>query len=171
VLRELDRGIFTYLMSCWAETEAAKHKRWCARCSKCARIYLYLAANGIDPEEEAGFQDNLLEEQYAHLFNVFGHAEGTGFDAFGTNRGEQVFAFYLAYLRGRRDPLVENFAASPMFCETAADFEARLEEYFGLHPEKLSPMRYKSRIDALFSTALSRTREEIAELMRKTRTG
>jgi hypothetical protein len=32
---------FPYLMSCWAENEHARDKRWCGACSKCARMYVY----------------------------------------------------------------------------------------------------------------------------------
>lgn len=164
VLKFLDRRLFTYLMSCWAETDKALHKRWCADCSKCARIYIYLLANGIDPESEAGFEDNLLELHYEHLYNVFGEAEGTGFDSFGTNHNEQVFAFYLTWLRGRRDPLIEKFAESALFEDVEKNFNVFLEEYYGLFSEQLSPPRYKQSIDAIYTEALSRVRDEIVRL-------
>lgn len=164
LLKHLDRDSFSYLMSCWAETDKALHKRWCAACSKCARIYIYLLANGIDPESEAGFEDNMLEDRYVQLFNVFGEADGTGFDAFGTNRGEQIFAFYLAWLHGSRGPLIEKFIKSPLFEEVDRDFDIFLEEYYGLHPEQLTPPRYKERIDSIYSEALAKAREEIIRL-------
>jgi hypothetical protein len=164
MLKYLDRSVCSYLMSCWAETDKALHKRWCAACSKCARIYLYLSANGIDPEAEAGYEDNLLENGYEHLYNVFGEAQGTGFDAFGTNREEQTFAFYLAWLQGRSDPLIEKFLASPLFGEVTEKFDAYLKEYYGLHPEQLSPPRYKERIDALYREGLAEARRELIHL-------
>lgn len=155
-----------YLMSCWAETEAAKEKRWCADCSKCGRIYLYLAANGIDPVKDTGFKDNLFLEENERLFNVFGRkAVGTGFDAFGTNRDEQLLAFYLAYLRGNRDPLVKKFSMMETKKEAEARFEELVNRYFSLQRELITPPQWKKKIDRIFRDSLKKTREEIYKLL------
>jgi hypothetical protein len=154
-----------FLMSCWAETEAAKNKRWCAECSKCARIYLYLAANGIDPIKETGFKDNLFLAEKERFFNAFGQrAAGTGFDAFGTNRDEQLLGFYLTYLRGNRDPLVNKFISSPIFKETQARFKYLVTKYFTLKPEVLTPPQWKRKIDKIFAESLKQARDEIEKL-------
>lgn len=151
-----------YLMSCWAETLNAKDKRWCANCSKCARIYLYLSANGIDPIKEAGFQDDLFAEKNAPLYNIFGQkAAGTGFDAFGTNYDEQLLAFYLCYLRGNRSPLVSRFAASETKAEAEAKFPELLKTYFSLHEEHITPPQWKRKIDKIYKESLKNAVTEI----------
>lgn len=158
---------FRFLMSCWAETESAKDKRWCADCSKCARIYVYLTANGIDPIKDAGFEDNMLVAEKAHLFNVFGaHATGTGWDAFGLNTEEQALAFYLTYLRGNRDPLVVKFAHSEMFNDTKMRFKNLLNEYYQLHPEQSMPPQWRRRINKIFNDSLKDSRLEIEKIVR-----
>lgn len=157
-----------YLMSCWAETKAAANKRWCADCSKCARIFLYLAANGIEPVRDAGFQDNLFLPAYRQFYNVFdGYAKGTGFDAFGTNRDEQLLAFYLTYLRGNRQPLVKEFAGSPAKAEAEARFNELVDKYFCLHPEWITPVQWKKKIDRIFQESLKAARDEISHLTAK----
>ncbi|MDD5043172.1 MAG: hypothetical protein PHD51_00685 [Patescibacteria group bacterium] len=164
ILKNRYHSSLKYLMSCWAETEAAKDKRWCADCSKCARIYLYLSANGIDPEE-AGFKDNLFASDREKLFNIFGRpAVGTGFDAFGTNRDEQLLAFYLTYLRGNRDPLVEKFAVSSAKKEAEDRFEELFLKYFFIHEEHITPPQWKEKIDKIFRESLEQTKKEILSL-------
>jgi hypothetical protein len=156
---------FKYLMSCWAETEAAKDKRWCAHCSKCARLYVYMTANGIDPQREAGFEDNMFTDDKAELFNVFGsHATGTGWDAFGLNTDEQALAFYLTYLRGNRDPLVVRFSKSPLFAATKKRFNQLMKEYYYLHEEKVTPLQWRNKIHKIYKSALTDLRKEIRSL-------
>lgn len=167
VLKDRYRHIFKYLMSCWAETKAAKHKRWCAVCSKCARIFLYLSAHGVNPEKEAGFQDNLFKTGNERLFNIFGEkVVGTGFDAFGTNRDEQLFAFYLTYLRGNRQPLVKKFASLPLLKEAESRFDEFLHKYFTLQKEFVTPPQWKQKLDHIFNESLSKARQEIINLKR-----
>ena len=155
---------FHHLMSCWSEEEdiGSKTKRWCGSCTKCARIYIYLIANGIDPRKEAGFEDDMLVEQKKKLFNVFGKkASGTGWDAFGLNTDEQALAFYLAYQRGHRDPLLIRFAKSPLFRTTQKRFDELMKEYYGLHKEQTTPPQWKKQINALYQDSLSRVHKEL----------
>jgi hypothetical protein len=157
---------FKLLMSCWAETEAAADKRWCADCSKCARMYVFMTANGIDPISEAGFKDNMFVEEKAPLYNVFGQrASGTGWDAFGLNTDQQALAFYLTYQRGNRDPLVKRFAASPLYKQTEARYEELIQEYYSLHPETTTPPQWKTRVDQLYSQALAEIRVKLFKLI------
>jgi len=156
---------FKFLMSCWSEVEEGKNKRWCGNCSKCARLYVYLTANGINPIKEAGFKDNMFHLSKAHLFNVFGQkASGTGWDAFGLNTEEQILAFYLTYLRGNRDPLAKRFVKTPLFKEAKQRFNELVEEYYSLHEEYLSPPQWKKKIDRIFTTTLKEIKKELFDL-------
>jgi len=156
---------FTYLMSCWAETEAARDKRWCGVCSKCARTYVYLTANGIDPKRETGFKDDMFALDKEHLYNVFGKkASGTGWDAFGLNTEEQGLAFYLTYLRGLKGPLIEKFTHTPLFKEVEKNFMELIKKYYQLHPEMITPPQWKSRINRIFTQTLKECSIEAIEL-------
>lgn len=158
---------YKYLMSCWAEKKEGKDKRWCGICTKCARLYIYLLANGIDPIKEAGFEDNMLIRSKKDLYNVFEHkASGTGWDAFGVNRDEQALSFHLAYLRGCREDLVVQYTKTQLFKKTEKRFEELVGEYFGLHPEKTMPLQWKKKIEKIFSNSLARARKEIINLPR-----
>jgi hypothetical protein len=161
------KNTFEHLMSCWSEENDAgsKSKRWCGTCTKCARLYIYLVANGVDPTVEAGFEDNMLSLDKVHLFNVFGKkASGTGWDAFGLNTDEQSFAFYIAYLRGNRDPLVIQFKKSPLFKYAKNKFHELLTEYFGLHTEQTTPPQWKKKIHSIFKNSLSVVQKELIKL-------
>lgn len=156
---------FHYLMSCWAETIEAKDKRWCAHCSKCARLYIYMTAVGIDPIKDAGFLDNMLTEDKAPLYNVFGNkASGTGWDAFGLNTQEQALAFYLSYLRGYRDPLIIQFLKTPLFEATKSQFKELIDEFFGLDYEQTTPPQWRKKINRIYGDALSDIKKELMKL-------
>ncbi len=153
-----------YLMSCWDSTA---HSRWCQNCTKCARMYVYLRANGIDPKE-AGFTENMFTEKKKKLFNVFGvNATGTGWDAMGLNTHEQALAFYLCVKRGYTDPLVKEFAAQPLFLFVEKNIDALLEEYFSLHTEASTPSRWKQKVDRIYTSYLEKTKKNIYSLCQK----
>lgn len=153
---------FPYLMSCWSETEAGRNKRWCGNCSKCARIYVFLVAWGIDPIKTVGFKDNMFAGKKRHLFNVFGdRASGTGWDAFGLNTDEQAFAFYLSYLRGNTDPLVAKFKTTKYFADIEKNLGKYFKEYLTLHEEHLTPKKWRREINKIFSNELGKARKEI----------
>jgi len=156
---------FKYLMSCW---EGEDRKRWCGNCSKCARLYLYISAMGVNPIKEAGFVDNMFLPEKSHLYNVFGRkASGSGWDSFGLNKEEQMLAFYICWLRGVDEPLVNEFAQSELFEETKNNFRDMVDEYFYLHEETTTPPQWKKKIDKIFNHSLRNVRKELRTLRRK----
>ena len=155
---------FKYLMSCWAETQAAENKRWCAECSKCARLYIYMLANGIDPQKEGGFQDDMLALEKKGLYNVFDqNASGTGWDAFGLNLEEQSLAFLMAIERGHQGPLLDLFKQTENYQQAMDHFEELVDEYYGLHDESTSPPQWKKKIDKMYAKTLKDLRYEILD--------
>ncbi|OGG21380.1 hypothetical protein A3D03_05670 [Candidatus Gottesmanbacteria bacterium RIFCSPHIGHO2_02_FULL_40_13] len=160
------KDTFRFLMSCWSETDFGKNKRWCGHCSKCARIYVYLTAIGVNPRKEAGFEDDMFDASKKHLFNVFGQkATGTGWDAFGLNTNEQSLAFYLSCLRGYKHGLLKEFKKSPLFLETRKKIHHLLKEYFSLHSEQVTPPQWKKKIDNIIRSTLQDFRTEIFRLV------
>lgn len=158
------KNTFRNLMSC-GSSHKSRVSRWCGTCSKCARLFLYLSANGIDPIKEAGFADNMFENSKRGLFNVFGKpAEGALSDAFGLNTEEQVLAFYLCYLRGIKGPLVEEFLKTEHFIEMEKHFEALVDKYFSRHDERVMPSFCKSTLYKLYDEVLTEVRQKIKAL-------
>jgi len=153
-----------YLMSCWDSTQ---HSRWCQCCSKCARMYLFLSANGIDPKE-AGFTENMFTEEKKGLFNVFGsHASGTGWDAMGLSTNEQALAFYLCTRRGHTDPLIKDFMLQPLYSYVKKNTDSLIEEYFSLHNEIITPSQWKKQVDRLYTSYLVKTKKHLYALCQK----
>lgn len=159
---------FIYLMSCWAENENARNKRWCGNCSKCARLYIYLSALGVHPIKDAGFKDNMLKRNKMQFFNVFGTlATGTGWDSFGLNTEEQALAFYLSYLRGNREPLIQKFTKTQHFDYIKTHYALLIHKYFSLTKEHITPHQWKGQIDAVCRRTLSTIKKELLVLKKK----
>lgn len=159
--------VFNNLMSCGSSHEQDK-SRWCGDCSKCARLYLYLSANGIDPRKEAGFQENMFKKSKKQLYNSFGQtAKGELFDAFGLNTEEQSLAFYLCFLRGVKDPLVQEFANTHAFLEVQERFPFLIDEYYSYCEEKVAPLFCKNDLYKIYDGALEKIRKDLKILQIK----
>lgn len=166
ILKSLSKEtIFNSLMSCGSSHEDDE-SRWCNTCSKCARLYLYLSANGIDPIKEAGFKENMFKMSKIGLYNSFGKtAEGDLYDSFGLNTEEQSLAFYLCYLRGLRDPLVREFKKTQAFLETKDRFLFLIEEYYSHCEDSVMPLFCKNKLYKYYEDTLEKVREELKNLM------
>ncbi|MFA4827401.1 MAG: hypothetical protein WC596_04105 [Candidatus Shapirobacteria bacterium] len=161
---EFSKNTFKNLMSCGSAHECAE-SRWCGKCSKCARLYLYLSANGINPLKEVGFGENMFKTSKQGLYNVFGQtAAGSLFDAFGLNTEEQAFAFYLCYLRGIKDPLVNKFTKTKYFKDVENRFDYFLNEYYRQHEERVTPSVCKQALSKLCEGILARVRKKAKAL-------
>jgi len=146
--------IAKYQMSCWAEKKQAKKKRWCGNCSKCARLYIFLLAVGVDPKR-VDFEDNMLSEKNRKFFSVFEgvkRSEG-GYDASKLGRDEQLLAFYLAYKRGVRGLLMDVFIKNHL--TEASNREAELRKtFFSVYPASTIPEELKPRILSIYKREL-----------------
>lgn len=151
-----------YLMSCWADHSGAENSRWCCECSKCARIFLFLAANGVDPQVEVDFPDNLFEEKYFSLFNVFQNSthllrkKGATYDSLGTNRDEQLLAFYLAYRNGFSGYVIDKFVSYGLKDEAEKRFADLLSKYYGFVDNRMIPKFYRDAVHDLLQDSLAR---------------
>lgn len=100
-----------YQTSCNNEKHSARLKRWCAQCITCAEDFVYLLALGIDPKT-VDYQDDLLSRKKKKLFYLFGNqTESANIETkdFTFFRNEQIYAFYLAYKRGIRGKLMDEY--------------------------------------------------------------
>lgn len=153
---------FPYLMSCW---DGSEEKRWCGKCTKCARLYLYLSAMGVNPIEEAGFEDDMFSEDKIDLYNAFGEkASGLGWDSFGLNKEEQELSFYICAKLGYKSPLVEIFKNSEAFARVEENLTTMVDEYLGLHEEHTSPLIWRTQINEIYNKALKKVRDRVFSL-------
>lgn len=143
-----------YQMSCSAEAEPAKTKRWCGVCSKCARIYIFLRALGISPTR-VGFNQDMLSERKRHLYSLFqnGKVKDSTYDQSGLGRDEQLLAFYLAYKKGAKGKLIWEFKKK--FLREARMKEKELrEKFFGIHTATTIPTEFKNHLLRIYKEEL-----------------
>jgi hypothetical protein len=101
--------IAKYQNSCFGTNKEATTRRWCGTCSKCARMYIFLKAIGVDPGV-VGFTTNMLTADKKNLYSLFGcQSTDSSYDCSGIGRDEQLLAFYLAAKRGAKEPLINQF--------------------------------------------------------------
>jgi hypothetical protein len=146
-----------YQMSC-GEVEVEKiENRWCQNCSKCARIYIFLLANGIDPKK-VGFKVDMLDLKYKNKFSVFnGKNEKTyGYDKSLLGRDEQLLAFLLAFERGVKGKLIEIFKKN--YLKEAKEREKELrKKFFGIHSTRTLPEELKDKVLKIYREELRRS--------------
>ncbi|MCX8178428.1 MAG: hypothetical protein N3D75_01205 [Candidatus Aenigmarchaeota archaeon] len=128
--------------------------RWCHYCTKCARIYLFFKAIGIDPKL-VGFKKDLFSKNFMNNFSIFnGKTENAVvYDYSGLGRDEQLFAFYLAYRNGQKGKAIELF--KKRYLNEAKQREDELiNEFFGIFEPKTIPKEYKSNILSIYKEEL-----------------
>lgn len=155
ILHHRYKNLAKYQMSCWAENKQAKKKRWCGNCSKCARIYIFLLAMGVDPKR-VDFQDNMLAEKNRGHFSVFEGVKRNegGYDASKLGRDEQLLAFYLAYKRGVRGPLMDLFIKNYLTESSNRERELRKTFFSVYYPASTIPEELKPRVLSIFKREL-----------------
>lgn len=144
-----------YQLSCFADEEEAKNRRWCGVCTKCARMYIFMMALGINPKK-VGFTQKMLTAKKRHLFAVFPNRKGnqdSAFDQSQAARDEQLLAFTLAYKRGVRGELMNEFARR--FGREGRGKELQLrEKYFGIHSSNTLTYELKKPLLRIFEEEL-----------------
>jgi hypothetical protein len=143
-----------YQMSC-GEIEVEKiENRWCQNCSKCARIYIFLLANGVDPKK-VGFNVDMLDLKYKNKFSIFnGKNEKTyGYDKSLLGRDEQLLAFLLAFKRGVKGKLMEFFKKNYLK-ETKEREEELRKKFFGIHSTRTLPEELKDKVLKIYREEL-----------------
>lgn len=143
-----------YQSSCDLENKPKNNGRWCAACSKCGRIYIFLMALGINPKT-VGFKNNLLAKKYLSLYSIFEtrNVKAYGYDQSRAGMDEQIFAFYLAYKRGVKEPLISKFAKKYLKYASSNEKSFR-RKFFGIHSYKTVPSQFKAKILRIFHQEL-----------------
>lgn len=144
-----------YQMSCFADEIEAKNKRWCGKCSKCARMYIFMLALGISPRT-VGFTTNMLSLSKKHLFAVFPDRKSvmdSAFDQSNAARNEQLLAFTMAAKRGVKGPLMTLFIKHNFKEGKKREKEMR-DKYFGIHTSNTLTYELKKPLMSIFEEEL-----------------
>lgn len=144
-----------YQSSCDLPQKPKDEGRWCENCSKCARIYIFLLATGIDPKR-VGFRHNLLRMKYLPLYALFSSSKikEFGYDQAQIGHDEQVFAFYLAYMRGIRGGVMREFVKH--YLPYAKKNERRFRKtFYSLHSTKTIPYELRAKVLKIYRQELN----------------
>ena len=152
-----------FQMSCFSEDEEAKRSRWCGKCEKCARMYIFFRALGIRPERVGFYSNHMLDMEKKKLYPLFDHGgSNSAYGGSGLGRDEQLLAFYLAYKNGVKGALMDEFL-SLYLDEAEKKKEKLMKEYFNLHSSYSLPSSLRKRVLRIYekekeslSTYLSR---------------
>lgn len=115
-----------YQYSCFAEEASRSTSRWCGMCEKCATMYLFFKALGIDPMT-VGMKDNLFKENKRKLYVLFDSSKRKD-----TWRDEQLLAFYLAFKNNSKGALIDEFQTRYLKEASSRQKELR-QKFFGIH--------------------------------------
>jgi len=145
-----------YQMSCFPdENDHGKTAHWCGHCTKCARNFAFMKANGVDPAR-TGFTTDMFGEGFAQYFALLRERKGpaVGYDATPCGRDEQLYALYLALRRGARGGVIDLFRSR--FLAEAERREAELHErFFTVQPSRTIPAHLREAAVRLYAAALA----------------
>lgn len=147
--------IAKYQSSCDLPDKPKSAGRWCEHCSKCARMYIFLLAHGINPKT-VGFKHDMLKQKYLGYYAIFseGRIQDFGYDQSEAGKNEQILAFRMAYKRGFRGPVMRAF--SRHYGVFAKKHERKLREvFFGIHSTRTIPGDLRSRVLRIYKTSLA----------------
>lgn len=155
ILHQRYPQIGKYQSSCFPDmTEKNKRKRWCCRCSKCARIFIMFKALGINPKK-MGFHENMLQKQYSDFFPIFnGHKFDNSYDSTGLSKDEQLFAFLLAFKNRSRGYLIDKFKEKYLKEVSSREDEFH-KTFFRTHSFETVPPLIKMQLESIFKESLS----------------
>ncbi|MBU0627712.1 MAG: hypothetical protein KKC75_00860 [Nanoarchaeota archaeon] len=140
-----------YQMSCSLLNTRKRKERWCYNCPMCAKSFLYLSANGVDPKT-ANFNTNLFGKEHIGLYPLFSKPTRV-YEKPLAVRDEQLFAFYLAYRGGVVGDLIEKFKVE--FFEEAKSREDELHKKFlGVHEPKSMSGPVKGKVLSILKEEL-----------------
>ncbi|OGG11360.1 hypothetical protein A2Z00_04705 [Candidatus Gottesmanbacteria bacterium RBG_13_45_10] len=150
--------IAKYQTSCDLMEKPKGDGRWCENCSKCGRMYIYLLAHGIDPKV-VGFKRDLLRSKYHHIYSIFATSRirEFGYDQSEVGKNEQILAFYLAYKRGYKGPVMHTFVKRYLLYAKKHERELR-QNFFGLHSTRTIPHDLKPKVMRIFHQELDALR-------------
>lgn len=155
ILHKRYPAIAKYQSSCDLPEKPKNSGRWCEHCSKCARMYIFLLAHGINPKT-VGFKHDLLKQKYLGYFSIFseGRIQDFGYDQSEAGKNEQILAFRMAYKRGFRGPVMRAFTRH--YGAYAKKHERKLRQtFFSIHSTRTIPTDLRTRILRIYRSSLA----------------
>jgi len=141
-----------YEVSCDCLDAYPSAKRWCMRCSKCARMYVMMKAVGADPKN-VGMKGGMLDKKHEKLYCLFKGKEVDFYEKNTQMRDEQLLAFYLAYKNGEKGYLMEKF--SKKYLKEAQKREKTLRKrFFSIYDSEVVPSDLKSDLYKIYNKEL-----------------
>jgi hypothetical protein len=139
-----------FQMSCFSEEPEAKRYRWCGRCEKCARIYIFLKALNISPERVGFYNNHMLDADKKNLYTIFNNVtKDSAYGGSGLGRDEQLLAFLMAYKNGVKGELIDEFRVLHL-TEAEKKKEKLTKEFFGIHTSYSLPSSLRRRVLRIF---------------------
>lgn len=146
-----------YQTSCL--NDLSKTARWCGRCYECARVYISLLALGIEPKN-IELNTNMLTKMKRSLLYVFSDNESDLHTHFTFTKEEKLLAFYLAYKRGVKGILIDEFKKNflPMVEKKAFLYVKR---YLAVHSSITIPEELKKNVLSFYESELQKLRTSL----------
>ena len=140
-----------FQMSCFSDETESKKKRWCGRCEKCARMYIFLKALGIPPANVGFYNNDMLSQKKENLYVIFDQGRGLStYAGSGLGKNEQLLAFFLAYKNKVKGELIDKFKKMYLH-QVEAKKEKLIKEFFGIHSSYSSPTSLRRKTLRIFS--------------------
>ncbi|MFA5134979.1 MAG: hypothetical protein WC505_04315 [Patescibacteria group bacterium] len=140
-----------FQFSCSAQHPLRRGSAWCHRCYKCARMYLFARAFGIDPAA-VGFVGDPFREP-----GIFSHYFGRDRET-GSNQ-ELDFGFYSLWRRKVQTPFDRDFKMKKL--PHLKPWQHYRNFYTTLKPARNLPPPYEKRLLRLFSSVLKQLRKNL----------
>jgi hypothetical protein len=154
ILHTRYKEIGKYQMSCFPDDNpGGKENAWCQDCSKCARIFVLMKANNIDPKT-IGFTKNMFDKEFMHTFPIFQRSEAmVGYDKAGTGKDEQKLAFYMSYKNGAKGYLIDKFKELYLD-EMKERFDELHKKFFSVYDSITIPKEIKEKVISIYKEEL-----------------
>lgn len=141
-----------YQFSCSAQYPLKKHSAWCHRCYKCARIYLFALAVGLDPASIGFLQDLLAtKNMFPHYFGQQ-HKSGSSL--------ELDFAFYILHKKNIPSAYQRQFTAQKL--PWLKPWPYYYKYFTSLKPSQNLPEKYQSSMLEIFADSLEELKKNLS---------
>ncbi|MFA5828652.1 MAG: hypothetical protein WC841_04840 [Candidatus Shapirobacteria bacterium] len=154
-----------FQMSCFSDDPEAKKSLWCGNCEKCARMYIFFKALGVDPEKIGFRSKQMLNSGKKDLYAIFGEVtKDSAYGGSGLGRDEQLLAFLLAYKNGTKGELIDQFAE--LYLDEAEKRKDKLvKEFFGIHTSYSLPSSLRKKTIRIFEKEQVEALEYVNKLL------
>jgi hypothetical protein len=149
--------------SCLGIDKAAAKTRWCQNCEKCASMFAFLGAVGVDPSS-VGFSENLFDRRHLNLFQkVLTHKNQGIFYAV---EEEMLLALFLAMRRGEKGAVIDKFK-SKILPSFKGRVKESIDQYFDVKDGNNIPLEIKKKVMNIFEKEVALMRHDVNKLLRR----